>query len=483
MLLSMFHVSIPSMTYKYWLNASLNYLFKRFDIDSQNYIQYLEHIAKAFVFDRYLAYNPKDYFEIIYNDLSPIRRSIKELDADKLRYGRIENNLLFNFIDYLLWLAIKDTEKDSRLKAYEYTFRSSVEHYYPQTPINKDIDKIADRHLHSFGNLCLISHEKNSRFSNYSPNAKKEQYDKSVSVDSIKQFLMMKYITWSVREIEEHNNAMMDLLKQNLNSDFSFSSEVSTAQRWFKEYQSRDRNLLVRALLCFGDCLPHTGGDRFNLFDLDYMRNDEAFTKFELYIDANNPKGLSEIIKKHLSLVSIKKDYRYLFIKYPELLEYCKEGNFIWENEGATITLLEYSKRTEYKAKEALTYILAKHFLKDTGFEPFADYTSLYLNIQFDRGCYALIRNSAFNGADVQLEIWNNEGRSINARVVPYANGNSSAIKTLQEYKWTKNEEGSFERFGNPKLVNLGDDYEMNISNMIEAVYRLLKNGFGINLT
>lgn len=482
MLLSMFHVSLPSMTYKYWLNASLNYLFKQFDIDGKNYIQYLEHIAKSFVFDRYLVDNPKDYFEMIYINLSPVKRSFKDLNLDKLRYGQIENNLLFNFIDYLLWLSLKDIDKDSRVKTYEYTFRSSVEHYYPQTPINKDIDEIAEKYLHSFGNLCLISHEKNSRFSNYSPNAKKEQYDKSISLDSIKQFLMMKYSTWSIKEIEEHNNAMMDLLKQNLNSDFSFSSDVSTAQRWFKEYQSRDRNLLVRALLCFGDCLPNIGGDRFNLFDLDYIRNDEAFTKFEEYIDANNPKGLSEIIKKHVSLASIKKDYRYLFIKYPALLEYSKEGNFLWENEGSTITLLEYSKRTEHKAKEALTYILAKHFLTETGFEPFTDYTTLYLNIKYDDGVYSLIGDKEFKEADLQLEIWNNEGHSINACVIPYANGNSSSVKMLQEYKWVKNEEGNFERFGNPKLINLEDDYELNISNMIEAVYKLFKNGFGIKL-
>ena len=34
MLLSMFHVSIPSMSYKYWLNASMNYLFQQLDVDS-----------------------------------------------------------------------------------------------------------------------------------------------------------------------------------------------------------------------------------------------------------------------------------------------------------------------------------------------------------------------------------------------------------------------------------------------------------------
>jgi hypothetical protein len=64
-LLSMFHVSMPSMSYKYWLNATLNYLFNQFEIDSKDYILYLEHIAKSFVFDRYLAKEPIDYFKMI----------------------------------------------------------------------------------------------------------------------------------------------------------------------------------------------------------------------------------------------------------------------------------------------------------------------------------------------------------------------------------------------------------------------------------
>ena len=135
MLLSMFHVSISSMSYKYWLNAALNYLFCLFDVDSKHYIAYLEHIAKAFVFDKYLSPSPKNYHEIIYKNLAPTNRKIEQLDLNKLRYGQIENNLIFNFLDYLLWLRLKGVEKDNRIRTFEYTFRSSVEHYYPANTI------------------------------------------------------------------------------------------------------------------------------------------------------------------------------------------------------------------------------------------------------------------------------------------------------------------------------------------------------------
>jgi hypothetical protein len=218
MLLSMFHVSIPSMVYKYWLNAALNYLFNQFEINSKEYISYLEHIAKAFVFDRYLAKSPKEYFDMVYINLKPVERNIEQLDLNKLRFGQIENNLVFNFMDYLLWSRYKDIEKDSRVKTFEYTFRSSVEHYYPQNPIKDDVVKLAPEYLHSFGNLCLISHEKNSRLSNFSANNKREFYGKKATIDSLKQFLMMKYPEWTFKEIEKHGAEMVNLLKENLNS-------------------------------------------------------------------------------------------------------------------------------------------------------------------------------------------------------------------------------------------------------------------------
>lgn len=229
MLLSMFHVSIPSMSYKYWLNASLNFLFNQYEVDSKEYISYMEHIAKSFVFDRFIAKQPLGYFEMIYENLNPIQRNIEQLDFAKLRYGAIENNLVFNFLDYLLWIDLKPTEKDSRVSSFEYTFRSSVEHFYPQHPFNNDVDVIDDELLHSFGNLCLISHEKNSRLNNYSPIAKKDHYGKNATLDSLKQFIMMKPNHWTVAEIDKHNKAMIKLLSENLNSSFKLNGEISVA--------------------------------------------------------------------------------------------------------------------------------------------------------------------------------------------------------------------------------------------------------------
>ncbi|PRD20492.1 UNVERIFIED_CONTAM: yfjM [Trichonephila clavipes] len=218
MLLSALHVSTPTLVYKHWLNAALHYLFHAEQIEAQAYLQQMESVAKAFVFDRFLAAEAGlEYFEIIYRNKGVYQTCREDVTAEtlmpRLRFGNIENNLVFNFLDYLLWLK---HGKSDPVKSYEFTFRSSVEHYYPQKPL-QGIDPLAEDDLHSFGNLCLISHEKNSRLSNFTPEQKKAFYLKN-TLDSVKQHLMMQPETWDVPAIREHHQQMIDVLLNSLAS-------------------------------------------------------------------------------------------------------------------------------------------------------------------------------------------------------------------------------------------------------------------------
>jgi len=64
MLLSMFHVSNPTLVYKHWLNAALKYVMEYSGTNLANdYKTYLENLAKAFLNDRYLANNQKDFLK------------------------------------------------------------------------------------------------------------------------------------------------------------------------------------------------------------------------------------------------------------------------------------------------------------------------------------------------------------------------------------------------------------------------------------
>lgn len=224
MLLSAFHVSTPTMVYKHWLNAALNHLFHAKKIQSDSYLEYLESVATAFVFDRYLAEGSgAEYFDIIYRNKGrcQTRRSMVSENhlRDRLSFGQIENNLVFNFLDYCLWLKNhkREKKKDPIVSSYEFTFRSSVEHYYPQNPMSGQ-DHLPDETLNSFGNLCLISHSKNSRLSNFMPEAKKEYYQKN-TIDSVKQYMMMKDVHWNAESIAKHYEAMKAILLEQLADD------------------------------------------------------------------------------------------------------------------------------------------------------------------------------------------------------------------------------------------------------------------------
>jgi len=222
MLLSAFHVSTPTLVYKHWLNGALYYLFNAHstvsNIDASEYLEYLERLASAFAFQNFLAEeDPKSYFEIIYGKRASFKFPvISDQISKKMRFGEIANNLVFNYLDYLLWC--RDRNKIEVVKRFEFTFRSSVEHFYPQHPMD-GYRKLSDTSLHTFGNLSLISHSKNSRLSNFQPKQKQEHFEASLArneIDSLKLLamitLMKKNDQWGEKEIAVHEAEMLEVL-------------------------------------------------------------------------------------------------------------------------------------------------------------------------------------------------------------------------------------------------------------------------------
>lgn len=91
----------------------------------------------------------------------------------------------------------------SRHKHFKFTFRSSVEHFYPQQPIAGQAlvaSEALPAGVDNFGNLCLISHDRNSKLSNHLPKAKKDYYQTQAGgepfTESLKQAFMMSYADW-----------------------------------------------------------------------------------------------------------------------------------------------------------------------------------------------------------------------------------------------------------------------------------------------
>ena len=157
--------------------------------------------------DRYLNSTPIDYHEIIYTNDGESKND--EIICDKLDKGTDVENFIFNYVDYLLWKV-----NPSDYKEFSFAFRSSVEHYYPQNPMEGifNLTEIEDgKLLDSFGNLCLVTNSENSRLSNFTPQAKKEFYLKQQN-QSIKQRIMMNFYEWNETSIKKHQEEMMKKL-------------------------------------------------------------------------------------------------------------------------------------------------------------------------------------------------------------------------------------------------------------------------------
>lgn len=217
LLQSMFHVSVPSRPYKYWLQGTLKFLYETGDLTASRFRDYLKSQAKAFVYNRFLALKPLEYEEIIFLNAGNLVQS--EFSIAKTRYGQIENILIFNFIDFLLWEQHEATNE--KIKEFIFTFRSSVEHYYPQHPI--DGNSLSDKEiLHSIGNLCLINNRENSLLRHHLPKAKAEYFIKNRHIDSILQYQMLeKADDWSnnpSESIQNQEKRIIELLDNNNNN-------------------------------------------------------------------------------------------------------------------------------------------------------------------------------------------------------------------------------------------------------------------------
>lgn len=221
MLLSMFHVSNPSRIYKNWLYAVLRWLFNNKDnITPGNYIHFLEELCDKFYFGNNCQ--GKDITEII---LDKVEFELNSGHKENWDDGVNVPNFIFNRLDYQLWRFpqsveflsknddwLTDNTKDAIWKKVRFTFRSSVEHHYPQHPIDGHTIKEIDM----FGNLYLLSQSKNSRLSNLTPVAKRDIIKTWKNCDSLKQVIMMSHDKWGEDEIKVHGEKMLTILNQPL---------------------------------------------------------------------------------------------------------------------------------------------------------------------------------------------------------------------------------------------------------------------------
>ena len=204
MLEAMFHVSAPTQIYKHWMNAILYYVYNQDLIDPNEFREYLYTLACSYMLDRYLCEKEERvaFEDIIYkNDGHATNNTITWAMIDN---GCDVENFVFNFYDYVTWKS--NTKKYNK---FDFTYRTSVEHFYPQTPMVGYQELTDETGLNDFGNLCLISRGMNSKFSNNMPVAKYKNFGNEAIAQelSIKLNEMMDVVRekgdWGEEEIAE----------------------------------------------------------------------------------------------------------------------------------------------------------------------------------------------------------------------------------------------------------------------------------------
>lgn len=155
----------------------------------------------------------------------------KVVDSDYLhRTGFGIDRIVFTYLDYILC-----RDNPTKFKEFQFQFRTSIEHFFPQHPINRnDVD---EKNRDSFGNLALITVSANSKFSNMIPIHKVERYGEVIA-QSPKLMIMSKLLQDNNREWDDdlvlkHNKEMLELLKKEINKhieeNITFDSDGAKA--------------------------------------------------------------------------------------------------------------------------------------------------------------------------------------------------------------------------------------------------------------
>lgn len=132
----------------------------------------------------------------------------------KTSTGLAIDRIVFTYLDYILC-----RDNPNEFKDFQFQFRTSIEHFFPQHPVNGE-NTVHEEKRDSFGNLALITVSANSRFSNMLPAHKIEQYgdviEQSPKLMRMKKLLDRNQRVWNDKLVDRHNKDMIELLENEI---------------------------------------------------------------------------------------------------------------------------------------------------------------------------------------------------------------------------------------------------------------------------
>lgn len=205
-----------------------------FDIEENRLIRSLESCLRI----TYTSPKTMHWISLVLKELSKSEDVDLKVILEKYAKGKIRTSnykkasgfeferIVFTYLDYVLYRDGYSYKGNNIIKKtrenWEFQFRNSIEHFYPQNPTEVEDYKQTDpKLLNCFGNLALITISGNSRFSNLPPKGKIESYPK-IFEQSLKLQIMKSMIEngsndLTKDEIEKHEKEMFNLLDKEIN--------------------------------------------------------------------------------------------------------------------------------------------------------------------------------------------------------------------------------------------------------------------------
>lgn len=206
------------ITTQYWVTPLLLFMHDHPEAGVEKYFDYLRHL------DNHLLGSASDESLVLRTQkfmADPWRRcELIHQTALKEPSGVKFAHYWFYKLEFVLWF--KKVRNIDAWSQFRLTAKSSVEHISPQTPTERDDNRVVHA-LDNFGNLALVSRSLNSEYSNLPYNEKRQRFinNNKRRLDSLKMDLIYQDEKWDDTKAFAHQQQMIECLDAYCNETLS----------------------------------------------------------------------------------------------------------------------------------------------------------------------------------------------------------------------------------------------------------------------
>jgi hypothetical protein len=202
------------ITTQYWVTPLLLFMHRNPDEKAERYFTYLRHLDNHLLgsaADDSLVARTLEFMKDPWQHRTLIHQA-ELIKASGVKFA----HYWFYKLEFVLWFQGK--RKTERWKKFRLTAKSSVEHISPQTPTERDDNRVSQA-LDHFGNLALVSRSLNSEFGNLPYNEKRQRFlnNNKSRLDSLKMDLIYENEQWNDTKAFEHQQEMIECMESYCN--------------------------------------------------------------------------------------------------------------------------------------------------------------------------------------------------------------------------------------------------------------------------